>query len=237
MGRGWHHGKRVGARIGGFSSALPLPIGRARGFPRLPPEIEENPSAFDPPWAKRIQPRVLHHAPGSRRPRPAFNRSRTPPSTSRGEGTTVFPSRTAHHEPLRARTRNCRYHRRTSEPADRGRAADCRALLVHLRHWLTLGRASGRVAGSGIRSSAGSMVAPGGGNAGDDLASIPELPSTDRRRAVAANRRGHSLGLHSRTDRAEGAERCRAADRSDPNPTASPSCFLWPRRARAGTDR
>jgi hypothetical protein len=30
MGRGWHHGKRVGARMRGFSIALALLIGRAR---------------------------------------------------------------------------------------------------------------------------------------------------------------------------------------------------------------
>jgi hypothetical protein len=59
MGRGWHHGKRVGARIAASLSVLPLPIGRARAFLGSP-GIEENPSDFDPSWANRIQPGLLY---------------------------------------------------------------------------------------------------------------------------------------------------------------------------------
>ena len=180
MGRGWHDGKRIGARIRGFSVRATAPDRKSSGFPPLP-GIEENPSDFEPPWANRIQPGLLHHPPRSRGPRPVFNRTGAPPSTSRGQGSTVFQPRAADHQPIRARTRNRRNHSPASQRADHGGAVDCRTLLVHLRHRITLGRAPHRVAGCAIRSSAGSVVAPGGGNRGNDLAAISGLPSTDRR--------------------------------------------------------
>jgi len=41
MGRGWHHGKRVGAWVGGFSIRAAAPDRKSSGFPRLPPELRK----------------------------------------------------------------------------------------------------------------------------------------------------------------------------------------------------
>jgi hypothetical protein len=120
-------------------------------------------------------------------------------------------------------------HSGASERADHGGAIDCRTLLVHLRHRLTLGRASCLLARSIIRPSAGPMVAPGGGNGGDDLASISELPSTDRRRAMDWGFIRALTGLKVPNG---------AVLWIDPTrPVASLSFFLCRMPARAGTDR
>ncbi len=41
MGRGWHHGKRVGARMRGFSIRAAAPDRKSSGFPPLSPELRK----------------------------------------------------------------------------------------------------------------------------------------------------------------------------------------------------
>jgi hypothetical protein len=172
MGRGCHDGKRVGARTPGLSVCAAASDRKSPGFPRLPPELRKTPVIL----IRHGQPNSTGCSPSPARipaSGPTFNRSRTPPSTSCGRGFAAFQSRSPHHQSVCARTRNRRDHSRASQRTDHGGAVDCRTLLVHLRYRFTLGRASCQVTGSCIRPSTGPVVAPGGGNGGDDLPSIP----------------------------------------------------------------
>ncbi len=176
-------GTTASALVRGDTASLPappLPIGRAQGFSRLPPGnlgksrvilIRHGQTGFNRVFS------ITRRDPGVRDPHLTDQGRRQAQAVARVSAS--FNLARLITSSLCARTRNRRDHSRASQRSDYGGPIDCRTLLVHLRHRLTLGRASCRVAGSGIRPSARSMVAPGGGNGGDDLASVPELPSTD----------------------------------------------------------
>src|SRR6266700_5128090 len=101
-------------------------------------------------------------------------------------------------------------------PSDYRRTADRRTLFLHMRYWLTLGRALCPLAGCCLRSPAGSLVASARGNRGGDFAPVRNLPSPNCERRLVRRCRCHALGLYPGVYWAQGAEWHGVADRAEP---------------------
>jgi hypothetical protein len=181
MGRGWHHGKRVDARMRGFTIRAGASDRKSSGFSRLPPKsrktrvilIRHGQTEFNGIFS------VTRQDPGVRDPHLTDRGRRQARAVA--QVLLSFNLSPAHHESLRARTRNRRDHCRTSGPSDHGGAVDCRTLLVHLRHRCVLSRASYLLADLAFDPLQDPWSSQNGGKRGDGLGTISELPSTDRR--------------------------------------------------------